>query len=126
MSFLDVIGFFWPTSSAFAWLAGAAVLQTRARQRPLDLRLNAMVLMLTVVTFHLVAYVDIATRRRALSMAAIPLLDVVLIVVALVGIKRRVQLTERCFWMYLLIFVGSISFWIWYVEALGGLVPGSP
>ena len=121
---LDIIGFVWPTSSVFAWLAGATVLQTRARRHPLDLRLNAMVLMLTVVTFHLVAYVDIATRRQALRMAGIPVLDIILIVVALVGIKRRVQLTERCFWMYTLIFIGSASFWVWYVEALGGLVPG--
>ena len=79
---------------------------------------------LGVIANDLVAYIDIATRKQSLSMAAIPLLDVVLIVVALVGIKRRVQLTERCFWMYTLIFIGSLSFWVWYVEALGGLVPG--
>jgi len=124
LSVLALIGFFWPTGSVFAWLTGATVLQARARQRPLDLRLNAMVLMLTIVTFHLVAYIDIATRRHALKMTAIPLLDVILIVVALFGIKRRVQLTESCFAMYLLIFIGSFSFWTWYVGALGGLVPG--
>jgi len=123
LSVLELIGIVWPTGSVVAWLAGAAALQTRARRRPLDLRLNAMVLMLTIVTFHLVAYMDIAARRRALSMTAIPFLDVALIIVALVGIKRRVQLTERSFWMFTLVFFGSLSFWVWFVEALGGLVP---
>ncbi|MDP1808394.1 MAG: hypothetical protein Q8L35_02530 [Actinomycetota bacterium] len=123
MSILEFIGIVWPTGSLAAWLTGATVLQTRARQRPLDLRLNAMVLMLTVVTFHLVAYVDIAARRQALNMTAIPVLDVALIIVALVGIKRRVQLTERSFWLFTLVFFGSLSFWIWYIEAFGGLVP---
>lgn len=120
---LEIIGILWPTGSLIAWLAGATTLQTRARSRPVDLRLNAMVLLLTIVSFHLVAYIDIAARRNSLSMAAIPLLDIALLIVALVGIKRRVRLTERSFWMFTLVFFGSVSFWIWYVESIGGLVP---
>lgn len=122
-SILAIIGIAWPAGSVAAWLTGATVLQTRARQRPLDLRLNAMVLMLTIVTFHLVAYIDIAARKQAVSMAAIPVVDVALIIVALVGIKRRVQLTERSFWLFTLVFFGSLSFWVWFIEGFGGLVP---
>ena len=123
MSFLDIIGVIWPAGSAVAWLTGTTVLQTRARSKPFDLRLNGMILMITVVAFHLVAYTDIAARKHAMNLAAIPMVDFVLIGVALIGIKRRVHLTERCFWMFVLIFVGSLSLWLWLIEALGGLMP---
>ena len=119
---LEIVNVVWPAGSAVAWFTGSTILQTRARRQPLDLRLNLMVLMLTVVAFHLVAYINIAAQKQAVNLAAIPLLDVALTIVALVGIKRRTKLTERCFWMYTLIFFGSLSFWTWYVLFLGGLV----
>ena len=113
----------WPATGAVAWITGATVLQTRARNHPLDLRLNLAVLALTTVAFHLVAYTSIVAKTQVLNLAAVPMFDVVVIIGAWIAVKRRTQLTERSFWMVFLILIGSLTFWIWFIAAIGGLFP---
>ncbi len=119
----QILGIIWPAGSIIAWLAGAAMLQTKARKMPIDLPLNISIFMLTVATFHLIAYTQIATVGEDSTVQAMPFFDVFIIFAALIVIKSRVQSLGLVFKMFILILAGSISFWLWYINAIGGLLP---
>lgn len=119
----EIIYVTWPAVSFVAWFTGAAVLQTRARTQPLDWRLNVMLLLLTIVAFHFIAFTSIAANQENMRSVAIPLTDSALVLIALVGVKRRVRLTAGCFWMFSLTLIGGLAFWAWFINAVGGLFP---
>lgn len=119
----QILGIIWPAGSIIAWLAGATMLQTKARKTPIDLPLNISIFMLTVATFHLIAYTQVATVGGDSTLQAMPFFDVFIIFAALIMIKSRVQSLGLVFKMFILILAGSISFWLWYINAIGGLIP---
>ena len=119
----QIFGVIWPASSVLAWLTGSAILQSRARSRPIDVRLNIAIFLLTVSTFHLIAYAHLAMTKQALSVQIVPAFDVLVILITFIMIQLRVRSIVLSFEMFFLVCAGSISFWIWYISAIGGLLP---
>ncbi len=121
--FAQILGVVWPAGSVLAWLTGSAILQSRARNRPIDIRLNIAIFLLTVSTFHLIAYTHLAMTKQALSMQIIPAFDILLILITFIMVQLRVRSIILSLEMFALVCVSSISFWIWYISAIGGLLP---
>ncbi len=110
-------------SGAFAWLAGATILQTRARRQPVDLRLGFCVLLLTIAAFHIHAAIMIASRPESTKSVFIPLIDAAVIVGLFYWTKSRIQPGGRFRLAIASIFIGALVIWPWYVKLLGGIFP---
>ena len=118
-----MINLVWASVSLAAWLSGSTILQARARNQPFDLRLAFAILALTMITFHLYGSFMIASTTYSAKSLLIPFIDLILLNFAALSVKKRMRLGHRFVVSFTLILFGSLSFWVWYVDYLGGLLP---
>lgn len=118
-----MIGLMWASISIVAWLSGSTALQARAHNRPFDPGLALAILAMTMITFHLYASFTIASTPYSIKSLLIPIVDLMLLEAAAWTIRKRIRAGNRCLTSGALVLAGSLSFWIWYVSYLGGLVP---
>lgn len=117
-----MISLVWASASFALWLSGSTILQARARNRPFDLGLAFAILALTMISFHLYGSFTIASTPYSAKSLLVPTMDLVLLDLAVLSVKKRVRVGNRFMASSALVLFGSLSFWIWYVGYLGGLL----
>jgi mannose/fructose/N-acetylgalactosamine-specific phosphotransferase system component IID len=115
--------FIWAAAGLVAWFTGSTVLQTRAKNKPFDIATGVAILALTVISFHFEASVMLASPAQYLESIIATFLDVVLLLAAIFVLKKRVSPNTSYFALAILVTLGSMAFWFWYIGWLGGLAP---
>jgi hypothetical protein len=118
-----MLDFIWGAAGLLAWFTGSTMLQTRAKNRPFDIALGLSVLALTMIAFHFEAVVMLANPAQYSGAVVATIFDIALATGAIVMVRKRVLPDRAFFSLSILIFLGSLSFWFWYINLLGGLTP---
>jgi hypothetical protein len=120
---MNIVNVVWPLASLSFWVAGAATLQMRAKAYPIDLWLSAGILTMTVVAFHFNGYLNITLNQGRAHWPLLIFLDAALIVAALFVVKARVETDRPWLGLAILVVIGALSFWAWFLLSIGGLAP---
>jgi hypothetical protein len=120
---MNIVNVAWPIAGLGFWVAGAATLQMRAKDYPIDLWLSAGILTITVVAFHLNGYLNITLNQGFAHWPFLILLDASLIITALFVVRTRMETGRPWLGMAMLVVFGALAFWAWFLMSIGGLAP---